>query len=250
MNNKGNKKTEVKNLCPKCKSSSIKKNGKRKTQNRGLIQSYQCKDCNYRFTQELGFFRMRNNPKKITCAIDLFYRGASTRKIQEHFQAFYPHNANNATIYRWVIRYSQMISNFTDKLKLKTGKEIQVDEMEYHRRQEHKKNGVSKDWFIDSIDCETRYRVSSKYSKKREKAEIKEVLTKVKYKTEGYVTIITTDGYLIYKNLVKKIFGYNNKEGKYKIIHNKVIASRGQGFNLFIERLHVQSTDICPMTEN
>ena len=240
MNNNRNKKTEVKNLCcPKCKDKLVKKNGKRKTENRGgVIQRYQCKKCNYRFTKDDGFFRMRNNPKKITCAIDLFYRGTSTRKVQEHFQAFYPHNSCNSTIYRWVIKYSSMISNFTDNLKLKTGKEIQVDEMEYHRRQEHKKKGVVKDWFIDSIDCKTRYMVASKYAKRREKVELREVLAKVKYKTEGYVTIITTDGYTAYENLVKKTWGYNNKEGKYKIIHNKVIASRGEGFNLFIERLH------------
>ena len=36
MNNNRNKKTEVKNLCcPKCKDKLVKKNGKRKTENRG-----------------------------------------------------------------------------------------------------------------------------------------------------------------------------------------------------------------------
>jgi transposase-like protein len=189
MKSKNIKENKYKNLCcPKCKSKLVKKNGRKKTENRGLIQRYQCKKCNYRFTYDNGFFRMRNNPKKITCAIDLFYHGTSTRKVQEHFQSFYPHNSHNSTIYRWVIKYSSMISNFTDGLKLKVGKEIQVDEMEYHRCQEHKKKGVVKDWFIDSIDCQTRYMVASKYAKKREQIELKEVLAKVKYKTEGYVT--------------------------------------------------------------
>jgi len=131
-----------------------------------------------------------------------------------------------------------MISKFTDKLKVKTGQEIQIDEMEYHRREEHKKKGVCKDWFIDSIDVHTRFMVASKYVKKREKTEIKEVLRKVKYKTEGYVTTITTDGLTAYENVVKKTWGYDNRKGKYTIIHHQVNASKGEGFNLFIERLH------------
>lgn len=239
MKHNNNQKTEVKNLCcPNCQSQNIKKNGKRKTENRGLIQRYQCRDCNYRFTYDDGFFRMRNSPQKITCGLDLFYRGVSTRKVQEHFKAFYPHNASNVSVYNWVVRYAKMISGFTDKLKIKGGSEVQVDEMEYHRRFSLKtKKKVSKDWFIDSIDCKTRYMVGCEYVKSRGKKEIREVLGKVKYKTEGYVTTITTDGLLAYTNIVKQVFGYYNfQSGEMK--HEVNIASKGGCFNIYIERLH------------
>ena len=224
--------------CSKCSSDNVKKDGKRKTQYRGKIQRYKCRECNFRFVIDEGFFRMRNHPNKITCAIDLFYKGVSTRKVQEHFQAFYSKNSTNVSIYNWIIKYSDMIGDFTDMLKVKSGREIQVDEMEYHRRQEHKKKGVSKGWFIDSIDVHTRFMVNSKYFKSRGQVEIKEVLTKVRYKTEGYVTTVTTDGYTAYERVVKKTWGYNNKKGRFNVHHNKVVASKGEGFNLFIERLH------------
>jgi len=239
MKHNNKQKSEVKKVtCPNCKSKKTIKKGKRKTQNRGLIQRYGCQNCGKRFVIDDGFFRMKNHPNKITCAIDLFYKGVSTRKVQEHFQAFYPHNSSHKSIYKWVVKYSEIISKLTDKLKVKTGKEIQIDEMEYHRREGHKKKGICKDWFVDSIDVHTRFMVASKYVKKREKTEIKEFLRKVKYKTEGYVTTITTDGLTTYENVVKKTWGYDNKKGKYTIIHNKVNASKGEGFNLFIERLH------------
>ena len=80
--------------------------------------------------------------------------------------------------------------------------------------------------------------VNSKYFKSRGQVEIKEVLTKVRYKTEGYVTTVTTDGYTAYERVVKKTWGYNNKKGRFNVHHNKVVASKGEGFNLFIERLH------------
>ena len=224
--------------CPSCKSKNIKKNGRRKTQNRGLIQRYKCKDCEYRFINDDGFFRMRNHPKKITCAIDLFYRGVSTRKVQEHFQAFYPENSSHKSIYKWIVKYSKIISKFTDNLKLQVGKELQVDEMEYHKRKHHNKKGVDKNWFIDAVDCKTRFMVSSEYTKTRGKNELKLVIKKAKDKTGEQVKICTTDGLLAYGNIVKKNLGYNNRLGKYNIIHNVVNASKGEGFNIMIERLH------------
>jgi transposase-like protein len=224
--------------CPSCKSKNIKKNGRRKTQNRGLIQRYKCKDCEYRFTNDDGFLRMRNHPKKITCAIDLFYRGVSTRKVQEHFQAFYPENSSHKSIYKWIIKYSKIISKFTDNLKLQVGRELQVDEMEYHRRKHHNKKGVDKNWFIDAVDCKTRFMVSSEYTKARGKNELKLVIKKAKDKTGEQVKICTTDGLLAYGNIVKKNWGYNNKLGKYMVEHNVVNASKGEGFNIMIERLH------------
>ena len=110
--------------CPHCKTENIKKNGSRKTQNRGKIQRYKCNSCFKRFTKDEGFFRMRNHPKKITASIDLFFGGLSTRKVQAHLKAFFPHNCTNMTVYNWVIKYSKKISNFTDGLKLEVGAEL------------------------------------------------------------------------------------------------------------------------------
>jgi len=231
MNNKQNKKTEVKNICPNCKSTNTIKWTKRKTQNRGIIQRYKCKDCGKYFTKDEGFFRMRNNPKKITCALDLFYRGVSTRKVQEHFQAFYPHNSSNVTIYNWVVKYSKMISKFTDKIKIKGGQEVQVDE------QSHNRKGIQ-NWFIDSIDVKTRYMVASNFFKQRTTENINVVMKRAKYKTQGNVTTITTDGFNAYIKSVKKTFGYNNKIRQFNVNHNVIIACQEGHFNIYIERLH------------
>ena len=231
MNNKNNKQTEVKNICPNCKSKNTIKWTKRKTQNRGIIQRYKCKDCGKYFTIDDGFFRMRNHPKKITCALDLFYRGVSTRKVQEHFQAFYPHNSSNVTIYNWVVKYSKMISKFTDKIKINGGQEVQVDE------QSHNRKGIQ-NWFIDSIDVKTRYMVACNYFNKRTTENINVVMKRAKYKTQGSVTTITTDGFNAYIKSVKKTFGYNNKIRQFNVNHNVIIACQEGHFNIYIERLH------------
>lgn len=80
--------------------------------------------------------------------------------------------------------------------------------------------------------------VSSEYEKSREKENLRKILKSIKNKTENQVKIITTDGLTAYTNVVKKTFGYNNKEGRYNIKHNVVNASRGERFNNLIERLY------------
>jgi len=226
-------------ICSHCKNENVIKWTKRKTENRGLIQRYKCNNCNKTFTLDDGFFRMRNAPQKVTCAMDLFYRGVSTRKVQEHFKAFYPHNADHTSILRWIRRYSVMISNFTGKLKLNVGAEIQIDEVEYHRRKSHKKKlGIEKNFFIDSICPQTKFMVASNYVQSRSMKEIKSIIKNIKTKTESQVKVITSDGWLAYPDAIKKVYGFSNKTHSVNVAHNIVTASKGDGFNYPIERLH------------
>jgi len=226
--------------CSNCKSEHIKKDGKRKTENRGLIQRYKCLECNKRFIQDDGFFRMRNNPLKITQSVDLYFRGASTRGVQGHLAMFFPHNASNVSVYAWVVKYSKMISKFTNKLKLRVGEEAQTDEIEYHRRKSHKaKLGTEKNFFIDSVDPDTKFMLSAEYMKTRSSRDIKAVMIRIKERTGTQIKVMTTDGWNAYGRTIKKVFGYDNKIGKFNVLHNRVVVSNEQGnFNHPIERLH------------
>ena len=228
-------------LCPNCSSADIIKWCKRNTQNRGLIQRYKCRSCSYHFTFDEGFFRMRNTPQKITQSIDLFYRGVSTRKVQEHLAIFHPHNASHMSVYNWVVKYAKMISKFTNKLKLNVGSEVQIDEIEFHRRKSHKKGqkGTDKNFFIDSICPETKFLISSEYSKTRNKRDVKAVTQRIKERTDEQIQMATTDGWNAYIKTIKSVFGYNNKIGRYNVFHNRVIVSeKDEVFNYPIERLH------------
>jgi len=231
MTKQSNKKMKEKIKCPYCKNENIVRRGQRKTQNRGLIQRYSCQDCEKRFVVDDGFFKMKNAPQKVTLCLDLFYRGVSTRKVQEHLKAFYPHNSSWVSIYKWIVKYSNTISKFTNTLKLKVGKEIQVDEMEY-------KTKGKKSWFIDCIDTETRFMVSSNFVKMRGQNEIKKVIARAKQKTDNKIKICTTDGFTAYSKVVKSVFGYNKTLKQFNVIHNKVTQLKNEGFNHKVERMH------------
>jgi transposase-like protein len=182
---------------------------------------------------------MRNSPQKITCALDLFCRGLSTRGVQEHFKAFFPHNSNHSTILRWIRKYALKIANFTDSLKVQTGSYIEVDEMEFHRRKSHKqRRGIDKNWFIDGIDVKSRFMINSAYVKSRSRNNLRKVLLNIKNKTGEQIKTITTDGLTAYENVVKKTYGYNRRTRKYNINHKIVTQSKGEGFNIWVERMH------------
>ena len=228
--------------CPFCSSNNVIKRGVRKTENRGKVQRYGCKNCNKRFCIDDGFWKMKNHEKKIILCIDLYYKGVSFRKLQEHLRAFYSHNSHYSTIYRWIVKYSTIISKFTDNLQIKSGREIMSDEMEYYRRVSKNHKGREQNWFIDTFDIQTRFMIAGEYMKSRTNENLTKILKKTKFKTGEQVEIVTTDGLMGYPAVLRKTFSlqspyHASSRTKSKIIHNVVIASE-RGFNHPIERLH------------
>jgi len=240
MNNKNNKQENYKKLsCPHCNSKEVVRRGTFETKAHGKQQRYFCKSCSKKFIKQTAFYRMRNTPNKITCAIDLFYRGVSTRKVQEHLGVFYPHNASNVSIYNWIIKYAKVISKMTNRFKLQVGEEAQTDEIEFHRRKSHKsKLGTEKNFFIDSIDPDTKFMLSSEYMRTRSCRDVKAVINRVKERTDTQIKVMTTDGWNAYKNTIKKVFGYNKQEKRFNVIHHRNVAIKEEGFNYPIERFH------------
>lgn len=225
-------------MCPHCNSKGVVRRGFKRTEAHGIRQRYFCKSCSKRFIPRDPFFRMRNSPEKITCALDLFCRGLSTRGVQEHFKAFFPHNSDHSNILRWIRKFSLRIANFTDSLKLQTGSYVEVDEMEFHRRKSHKRKlGIDKNWFIDGIDVKTRFMINSAYVKNRSQANLKKILSNIKNKTNR-IKIVTTDGLTAYENIVKQNWGYDRHTRKYNVQHKVITQSKGEGFNIWVERLH------------
>src|SRR3990167_5466448 len=120
--------------CPNCNKENVTKRGFRYTERREKIQKYFCKTCNHRFVLDTPFFRMRNKEQLITQCTDMYYSGMSFRKIADHLVRFFPKGVHYSTIYRWIMKYVPIMSNFTEKQNIKAGWQLQGDEVEYKRR--------------------------------------------------------------------------------------------------------------------
>jgi len=73
LKNKEETSNNKKLSCPNCKKDKIRKKGFRQTKERGKQQRYICNSCNYSFTQNNGFWRMKKPEKRIVQAIDTYY---------------------------------------------------------------------------------------------------------------------------------------------------------------------------------
>jgi len=200
----------------------------RKTQNRGRIQRFYCKDCKKRFVIDDGFFRMRNDSHKITASLDLYYRGMSLRKTQDHLGVFYEHNASYVTVLNWIRKYANLIGGYLDAVKLKNSTQITFDEVEF-------KTKGKQSWFFDVMDMETRYIVGSDYMGDRSSKKIRRVLHKVRDRILQEPTDIYTDGFLAYPKAIKKCLWKNRRQNR---IAHHIKDSRSGSFNWKIERLH------------
>lgn len=187
-------------ICIRCKSDRIKKMGFRQTKNRGKKQRWLCRACDKSFTIDDGFWKMKNNPDKITEALHLYFSGTSLRKTQAHLRVFRESNCSYVTILDWIRKYATLVSGFTDSLKLNVGEELMSDEMEYSTK-------GKQTWFVDVMDTKTRYIVSSDFMRGRTIENLTNVLKDAKIKTGEQVKIVTTDGLQGYQRVLRKTFG-------------------------------------------
>src|SRR3990167_7553300 len=224
--------------CPKCSGKEVTKRGLRITESREKIQKYFCKTCKHRFVLDTPYFRMRNKEQIITQTMDMYYSGMSFRKIADHLVRFFPKGVNASTIYRLIIKYVPIMENFTESQGIKAGYMLQGDEVEYKRRASAKQRGVREEFFIDIIDTESRYIVSSNYAKDRMTNTLSKVYGNAKRKVGNQAKVISTDGLVGYPRVLKKTFSLLPQATRNPKIIHQVIKSDSGGFNYKVERFH------------
>src|SRR3990167_9632023 len=170
--------------------------------------------------------------------MDMYYSGMSFRKIFYHLFRFFPKGVHYSTIYRWIMKYVPIMQNFTEKQSIKAGWQLQGDEVEFKRRISENSKGIANEFFIDIIDIESRYIVSSDYAKDRMTNTLNKVYGRAKQKTGNQVKVISTDGLVGYPRVIKKTFGLNPHATRNPKVIHQVIKSDSGGFNYKVERLH------------
>jgi transposase-like protein len=99
--------------CVYCSSLDVVANGNRNGIN-GVKQRFLCKTCNHTFVQDNGFER---NPKIISLALDLYFKGISLRKVVDHLNQFYSIKVHHSTVLRWIQKYTKIINRYVEKLQ-------------------------------------------------------------------------------------------------------------------------------------
>lgn len=218
--------------CDKCGSTNTVKNGVRKNKS-GVVNRYLCKECGYRFTDNNGFKKRRSEPEKIALALDLYFRGLSVRKIAEHFDQVYNLKVSHMTVYRWLIDYSKLASQWMDRQDTPTGERWHIDETVLDVDGEHQ-------YLWNVLDSESRYLLATHVSKNRNMKNTRTPIKKAKRATSNRPKEVLTDGMNSYKHAVSKELGRYGVKGTrgHWNPHHRVPSIRAKTSNNRIERFH------------
>lgn len=213
--------------CTLCNSFKVIRNGIRK--NKGMDkQRFKCLNCEKTFIQNPEFKGYKADAKVVTCVMDLYFKGISLRKIQDHLIQFYDLKVSHETIRFWINKFMRIIREYTDQIKVPTSRHWNVDEMKI-------KAGGNWVWNWNVMDKETRFLLASNVTKTRYIKDARKVFSKAKDTTPFQPRTITTDGLQSYKRAVVKEF-HTLKNRNTKHIGKAGIAKRQN--NNIVERLN------------
>jgi transposase-like protein len=220
--------------CVYCESHDIVKRGIRRNK-RGDVQRYMCKTCGRRFVVDNGFAKMRNSPKAITSAMDLYFKGVSLRKISDHLKQFYGIKVHYSTVLRWIRKYINVVREYTDGLTPELSPVWHADEMMV------KINGTgfnggryNYQWLWNLMDEDTRFLLATKIARKREIKDARELFKESKKIAKAKPKYVVTDGLQAYHKAFNKEFYDHHRSVK----HIRLSSLRDKPNNNLIERLH------------
>jgi len=219
--------------CIHCKSTNSIKQGFRKTENRGKIQKYYCRDCKKYFTADNGFYRMRTSETIITLSIDMYLSNLSSRKMRNQLKRHFQTKRSHQSVLNWIYKYALKVHNFVDKLGYNLGKSFYGDETFIRREKQD-------DRFWACVDWETRLITGIHYSTAGNPKEAELFLKKAVSK--GKPKFIQTDSAMFYPRAFRRTF-YNNKIGGLEVEHKVQNVSKTKIHNYKIETVFMKIKD-------
>jgi len=218
--------------CIKCQSDKITKHGIRHNKS-GDLQRFSCKNCNKRFTINIGFEKMRSNPQAITSAMQLYFTGESLRSVQK-FIRLQGVEVSHQTIYNWIEKYTNLMKKYIDKIVPQVGDAWRADEVYTKVRGDMK-------YLFALIDDETRYWIAKEVSDRKEGHDASGLFRQAKEVAQTKPKVIITDGLGSYHDAYMKEFWTVKRQDR--TLHIKHIHLQGDMNNNKMERFNGEFRD-------
>lgn len=221
-------------LCKYCGSENAVKNGHVHGK-----QFYLCKTCGHKFVEPNAYPKMRTNGTVIATAIDLYYEGLSARKVQNQIEKIFGVSVSQVTVWRWMVKYANLVSRFVEAFKPQLLVIWKVDETAI------KCKGLQK-WFWEIIDEETKFLVASHLSSVRTAKDAIALFEKSMKVAKKKPLSIYVNGLPAYLKGYNKVFRTLRKDTRPELIRK--VGLRVVNSNNSVERLHGTLKDrIKPM---
>ena len=179
--------------CRFCNSVDLLRWGYRKTR-RGRKPMFKCRTCGKRFVVDEGFLKSRYDPKIVTLCLDMYFKGASYRKITQHVAQFYGIKVSQVAVLKWVRKFGQLLDEYTTTLTPELSGVWNCDEMKTKMSHEQPVNGERFYWLWNALDNQSRYLVASHLTRGRTHKDAKAFFEVAKNQAKKDPKVIFTDG--------------------------------------------------------
>ncbi|MCX9028103.1 MAG: DDE-type integrase/transposase/recombinase [Candidatus Methanoperedens sp.] len=217
--------------CIFCHSTKLKKNGIRHNKS-GDIQRFECLDCHRTFSINIGFEKMKHNPKAITTAMQLYFSGESLRNTEKSLR-FLGIDVSHKTFHNWIGKYTLLMKRYVDKLKPNVGDTWRADEVFI------KFSGDMK-YLFALMDDETRYWIAQEVADTKFKHDAQTLFHEAKLIAGKRPNVLITDGLRAYHDAFNREF-YQNSSPRSK--HISSIKLDGDMNNNKQERINGEIRD-------
>jgi transposase-like protein len=217
--------------CQFCNSKNFVKDSVR--HNKGYdLQRYRCRDCNKRFSVNIGFEGMRATPQIITSAMQLYFTGESLRNVQK-FLRLQGVNVSHVAVYKWINKYVGLMQKYLEQIKPNVSDKWRADELYI------KVSGNMK-YLFAMMDDETRFWIAQEVADSKHSHDARGLLQKSKELTGKKPMTFITDGLPAYHDAYNKEF-FTLKTPRTK--HVNTIKLHGDMNNNKMERLNGEIRD-------
>lgn len=217
--------------CPRCHSVNIKKDGLRRTKH-GEIQRYVCADCGKKFGINVGFEKMKQNPKAVTAAMQLYFSGESLRNTQKSLRLIGV-DVSHQTISNWIEKYMGIMKNYVDNLKPNVSSIWRADEVFI-------KFSGDMEYLFALMDDETRYWIAQEVADTKYTHDARRLFKEGKKIAGKRPETLITDGLQSYKDAFNKEFFHNRSP---RSQHINAIKLTGPANNNKMERINGEIRD-------
>ncbi|MGI0046349.1 MAG: IS6 family transposase [Nitrosotalea sp.] len=218
--------------CLFCKSKEIKKYGIRHNKNYD-IQRFVCQACHKTFSVNIGFEKMKHNPKGITTAMQLYFSGESLRNVSKSLKLL-GMDVTHQTVYNWIKKYTELMGKYIEKITPQVGDAWRADEIFVKIRGDLK-------YVFALMDDETRYLIAHEVADKKEGHDASSLFKKGKEVAGTKPKVLITDGLQSYKEAYQKEFWEIDRTKR--TLHVRHIRLQGDMNNNKMERMNGEIRD-------
>jgi len=198
---------------------------------RSQKQGFKCKTCNRTFSLNIGFEKMKHNPKAITTAMQLYFSGESLRNTMRALKLLGV-QLSHQTIYNWIGKYVSLMEEYLDRITPQVSDVWRTDEI-------YLKVRGNLTYLFSMMDDETRFWISQMVTDNKGASDVRPMYQEAKRITGKRPAVFISDGAANFHDAYRKEF-YSNRQTTKHIRH---VHLSGDKNNDKMERLNSEIRD-------